>query len=210
MIRTETVSLTVIPANAYRQKLPAGGAGIVILRSDSPQPGIASLSKTSGEPILTANTPEDFFPKKAFREAIALTAGMPYKKRGAPELPGFPAEIPAAGEEEAVYEAVVDGADYQKIVDAYTDKDGKLSYALLNKELIRFAHRSSVVRDMNAKKVPYEKIRLYVAGARFRTVTGNRNLSDDQVGKIAELLDGVSPKGVFRELNEELRKMRRK
>ncbi|MBQ3707359.1 MAG: hypothetical protein II889_05540 [Clostridia bacterium] len=209
MIRTETVSLTVIPANAYRQKLPAGGAGIVILRNDSPQPGIASISKTSGEPILTGNTSAEFFPKQAFCEAIALTAGMPYKKRGAPELPGFPADVPA-DEEEAAYEIVVDGADYQKIVDAYTDKDGKLSYALLNKEFIQFAHRSSVVRDMNAKKTPYEKIRLYIAGSRFRSVTGNRDLSDDQVGKIAELLDGASPKGLFRELNEALKKMRRK
>ena len=32
MIRTDTVQLTVIPAVAYRQKLTAGGSGIVILR----------------------------------------------------------------------------------------------------------------------------------------------------------------------------------
>ena len=35
---------------------------------------------------------------------------------------------------------------------------------------------------------------------------GNRNLTDAQVLKMAELLDEVSPKGVFRELNDELRK----
>ena len=48
MIRTETVTLTVIPAVAYRQKLPAGGSGIVIVRNDREQPGIASISKSSG------------------------------------------------------------------------------------------------------------------------------------------------------------------
>ena len=57
MIRTETVPLTTIPAAAYRQKLMSGGAGIVIMRSDSAQPGIASISRKTGKPIPTANTP---------------------------------------------------------------------------------------------------------------------------------------------------------
>ena len=57
MIRTDTVTLTVIPAVAFRQKLPAGGSGVTILRYDAKQPGIASISKTSGEPIPAANIP---------------------------------------------------------------------------------------------------------------------------------------------------------
>ena len=52
MVRTELVKLTTISATAYRQKLQAGGAGIVILRGDCKQPGMATISKTSGEPIL--------------------------------------------------------------------------------------------------------------------------------------------------------------
>ena len=208
MIRTETVTLTTIPATAYRQKLPSGGSGIVILRDDAPQPGIASISKTSGEPILTRNTSAKLFPKKAFKEAMELTAGLPYRKRGIVT----PAAAPETPEEEVepALEAVVDGKDYDKIVDTYLDKSGKLSYALLNKDLIGFAHRSSKVRDMIAGKAPEDEIRLYIVGSKFRHITGNRDLTDAQILKIAELLDEVSPKGVFKELNDELRKKLKK
>lgn len=204
MIRTEVVSLTTIPASAYRQKLPSGGAGVVILRGDSAQPGIASISKTSGEAIPTHNTPADLYPKEAFQEAIAMTTGLPYKKRGAPKASPLPAEeLEEAVEPEL--EIVIDSKEYQKIVDTYTDKNGKLSYALLNGELIKFAHSSSRVRDMIKQRALVEDIRLYIVGTKFRNITGNRNLTDDQVLKMAELLDEVSPKGVFKELNDKLR-----
>ena len=67
MIRTNVVNLTTIKAVAYRQKLLSGGSGIVILREDSAQPGIASISKTSGEPIPTKNTSKKLYPVEAFK-----------------------------------------------------------------------------------------------------------------------------------------------
>ena len=206
MIRTEVVTLSVIKAVAYRQRLTAGGSGIVIIRDDVAQPGIASISKTSGAPIPTANTPADSYPKEAFEEAMTLTAGLPYSKRGPVRAEAvIPAEEPAAGEA-AAEEAVVDSADYQKIVDRYTDKDGKLSYVLLNRDMIRFIHSSSVSRKMIADGESVEAIRLYAVGAKFRSITGDRDLTDAQVLKTVELLDEVSPKGVFREFNDEIRK----
>ena len=81
MIRTATVNLTTIPAIAFRQKLKDGGSGIVILRADSKQPGIASISKTSGKAIPAKNNPAKMFPEDSFNEAIQLTIGMPYTKR---------------------------------------------------------------------------------------------------------------------------------
>ena len=51
MIRTDVVNLTVIEAVAFRQKLTAGGSGVTIFRYGIDQPGIASISKTSGEAI---------------------------------------------------------------------------------------------------------------------------------------------------------------
>ncbi len=212
MIRTEIVTLTTIPAIAYRQKLTAGGSAIVILREDSTQPGIAAVSKTSGEPITTRNTPAKLFPKAAFREALELTAGLPYHRGSAPAMPAAAPEAPQVPEEpaEPAVEAAVDSEEYGKIVDTYLDKTGKLSYALLNKDLIAFAHRSSRVRDMIARKAPEDEIRLYIVGTKFRGITKNRNLTDGQVLKMAELLDEVSPKGVFRELNDEIRKKLKK
>ena len=201
MIRTSSVKLTTLPAVAYREKLAKGGSGIVIVRSDATQPGIASISKTSGEPIPSANTSADLYPVEAFKEAMELTAGMPYRKQGKPK----PVLIEVPEEEVPEIEVVVDSSEYQAVVDAYTDKNGKLSYALLNKDLIQFVHRSSVARRVIAAGEPEEAIRAYAVGAKFCTITGSGDLTDGQALKMAELLDEVSPKGVFKELNAEIR-----
>ena len=208
MVRTNVVTLTSIPGIAFRQKLLAGGSGIVIVREDCAQPGFASISKTSGEAIPAKNNPKKMYPKEAFQEAITLTAGLPYKRQGMIKLIGkeLAEETPAEAElpEE---EVIVDGEDYQKIVDRYTDKNGKLSYELLNKDMIQFAHRSSRVRKMAEDQESVESIRLYITGTKFRSITGNSDLTDAQVLLITDLLDEVSLKGVFKELNDELRKM---
>ena len=208
MIRTNVVKLTSIKGIAFRQKLLSGGSGIVIMREDSAQPGIASISKTSGDPILTANTSKKLFPLEAFKEAISLTAGMPYRKQGKVQLKSeLPAEEPVT-EEQVEEEVVVDSAEYEKIVEKYTDKNGRLSYELLNKDMIKFAHSSSKVRKMVEDGESVEAIRLYAVGTKFRNVAGNPDLTDKQVLKMVELLDEVSPKGVFKEFNDELRKMK--
>ncbi len=207
MIRTNVVYLSVLKGIAYRQKLPSGGSGIVIIREGCAQPGIASISKTSGEAIPAANMPKDLFPEEAFKEAIALTAGLPYRKLGGVQWKGETVSETEAAPEEAVPEqVVVDSAEYEKIVEKYTDKDGKLSYALLNKDLIRFAHASRVVRQMLDEGGKQKEISRYVVSAKFRAVTGNKKLSDEQAMKMAELLDEVSPKGAFKELNGEIRR----
>ena len=206
MIRTNVVTLTVIKGVAYRQKLPSGGAGIVIVRPGEKQPGIASISKTSGEAIPADNTPKKLYPPEAFKEAIALTAGLPYKKQGAVKYKGERVEEEAAPKETAPEEVEVDSAEYRKLTEYYTDKQGKLSYALLNKDMIKFAHSSSVVRNMLAEGAKPKEISRYVIGTKFRNVTGNKDLTDKQVQKMTDLLDEVSTKGVFTEFNAEIRK----
>lgn len=201
MIRTNSVTLSTLPAVAYRQKLPSGGASVVIVRSDATQPGIASISKTSGKPIISDNTPADLYPVEAFKEALELTAGMPYRKQGKPK----PVLIELPEEEFPEVEDIADTEEYQLLLDAYTDKNGRFSYALLNKDLIQFVHRSSVARRMIAERASEAKIRAYAVGAKFRSITGNKDLTDEQALKMADLLDEASPKGIFRELNAEIR-----
>lgn len=213
MIRTNSVTLSVTPGLAYRQKLASGGSSIVILRADTTQPGIASISKTTGDPILSSNTSPDLYPVEAFSEAMELTAGMPYKKQGKPKLVAQDLEAAAAPAAEpeldmaepAEVEVIVDTNEYRALVAAFTNKKGKLSYDLINKELIQLAHRSDVVSEMIEAGEPEDAIRLYVVGTKFRNVTGNKDLSDEQVLKMAELLDEVSPKGVFKDLNADIR-----
>ena len=210
MIRTEIVELTAIKAIAFRQKLMAGGAGVTVIRYDYDQPGIASISKTSGEAIPAANTPKDMYPQEVFNEAIRLTFGMPYKKRGMVKVDKKAAveEVaPEPAEEEAEEEVVIDSRDYQKLVDHYTDKNGKLSYELINKDLIKFAHSSKTVHSMLEEGDSVKKIRTYIVSTKFRNVTGDKKLSEAQAVKMGELLDEVSPKSLFKPLDSELRKM---
>ena len=208
MIRTDIVRLTVIPASAFRQKLSAGGSGIVIMSKDGKQPGIASISKTSGEPILSPNTNESIYPAEAFREAIALTARMPYKKQSSVRSRKLTAPAETKEEAEALKEEakVAGSEDYRCIISAYTDRSGKFSYELLNKDLIKFAHTSSVARRMFEDAASVEEIRSYVVRTKFRNITGNDELSDAEADSISALLDEMNPKGLFKDLNDDIRK----
>ncbi len=207
MIRTDIVNLTVLVGVAFRQKLTAGGAGITILRYDTDQPGIASISKTSGKAIPTVNTSAELYPPEAFAEAIALTAGMPYRKRGGVKLEKKAVQEEAPAEEATEEEVLIDSGEYGKLVEHYTDKGGRLSYELLNRDLIRFAHASKTARGMVEEGKSLKAVRTYVVHSKFSTVTGNRHLSEAQALKMAELLDEVSPKSVFKALDAELRRM---
>ncbi len=210
MIRTNVVQLSVIPGIAYRQKLPAGGSGVVVIGYESTQPGLASISKTSGKAIPSVNTPVDVYPMAAFEEAIALTSGMPYKKqRPVGVIERTYAELSAPEpqtEELAEEETIVSSEEYGYVVELYTNKKGKLSYALLNRDLIQTARKSGQVKRMIADKAGVEEIRLQVVKAKLRGATRNPALTDAQVEEMVRLLDDVSPRGVFRELNAEIRK----
>ena len=161
MLRTKAVKLTVIPAMAFRVKLP-GGPSITIQRSDYQQPGIASISRTSGEAIPAANINTKMFPPEAFKEAIELTNGLPYNRTKEKRQKGIKVTKEMTKEEKEIVEEeiAIDTAEYQKIVDKYSDKKGKLSYDLINKDFIKFAKSSSVVRDLAEEGDSWDKILL--------------------------------------------------
>jgi hypothetical protein len=206
VIRTVLVELSTLEAVAFRQKMPDGHSGVVILRYDTPQPGLALLNRHSGEPDIAANTPHDLFPLEAFQEALALTSGMPYSRRGRVKLQATEAE-PVAEEAAAAEDdlATVSSADYAAVVKAYTNRKGELSYELLNKALIQAAHSNPYVAEMKAHGATLEAIRDHVVKANFEAITGNRSLTQAEVNRIVELLDAVSPRSVLREFNEDLR-----
>ncbi len=216
VIRTRLVELSSLEATAYRQKLGNGRSGVVILRNDTPQPGLALLNRNTGEPDLAPNVPPELFPLEAFREALELTSGLPYSSRGkvrhgAPVKQGQP-ESPAAAtleEQESAPEdeATVTSADYEAIVKAYTNRKGELSYDLLNKNLIQAARSNPYVAEMIGRRTSLDEIRDHVVLANFQAVTGNRALGLAEMHRIVALLDEVSPRSVLRELNDEIRRM---
>ena len=208
MIRTRAVNLSVIPAIAFRQKLSAGGSGITILRSDVKQPGIASISRTSGEAIPNKQTDLKKYPMEAFAEAMELTKGLPYKKQK--NIKANEKMFMEEHKEDDVFkeeEIIINSEDYQNIIDRYSDKNGKLSYDLMNKDFIKFAKSSSVVRDMVAEGKSAAAIRNYVISHKIKNITGNDDLTSKELKKIVELLDEVSPKGVYKDLDAEIRRM---
>ncbi|MBR3343293.1 MAG: hypothetical protein IKG34_03755 [Solobacterium sp.] len=206
MIRTDTVSLTVIPAVAFRQKLKQGGSGIVILRPEARQPGIASISRTSGDPIINQQTDQKLFPEEAFKEAMRLTLGLPYRKT-TPVKVTEDMIVKEIKEEEPEPEIKLNEEAYQAIVARYTDKSGHLSYDLINKEMIRFAKSSSIVRGMIQEGKKASVIRNYIVSNKFRNIADNDDLTNADIKLIVEMLDEVSPKGVFKEIDAEIRKM---
>jgi hypothetical protein len=220
VIRTRLVELSTLDAVAYRQKLRGGQSGVVILRSDSAQPGLALLNHQSGEPDLAANTSADLYPLEAFQEALELTSGLPYSNRGpvrspaavpgaqsATALDAQSASPELAEEPSGADLTTVNSADYQAIVKAYTNKKGEISYELLNKALIQAARSNPYVSELVARSATETEIRDHVVKANFEAVTGNRSISQAEVNAILELLDAVSPRSVLRDFNEELRRM---
>ncbi|MFM7267413.1 MAG: hypothetical protein ACKOZT_02335 [Cyanobium sp.] len=219
VIRTRLVELSSLEAVAYRQKLRGGQSGVVILRHDTAQPGLALLNHQSGQPDLAAHTPAALYPIEAFQEALELTSGLPYSSRGPvrspASLPGASAAPEAAAPEAAELAedpassdlATVNGADYQKIVKAYTNRKGEISYDLLNKSLIQAALGNPYVAEMVARGASEQEIRDHVVKANFEAVTGNRFLSQAEITAILALLDAVSPRSVLAELNAEIRRL---
>ncbi|MCL2433555.1 MAG: hypothetical protein FWD16_03440 [Clostridia bacterium] len=217
MIRTRIIELTTIPALAYRQKLTSGGAGLTLIRFDEKQPALAVIDRRSGAPVVRQPVNAEKFPEAAFAEALEMTRGLPYGKRGAvtlaskPEFLEGPEEMPESSEtpEESTVApeaalAAVCSKEYQTIVDKFTDDRGLLSYKLINRDFIQFARRSRVVANMAGEGATVEELRDYVVRSRFGAITKNRNLTPGQVEAMSQMLDGVSEKYVYRELTEEL------
>jgi hypothetical protein len=205
VIRTKIVELSALEAAAYRQRLKDGKSGIVILRYDASQPGLATVNRRTGTPEPSANTNLEMFPIEAFQEAIELTSGMPYSRRGAVKLSGNKEAVDSEESPEEL--ATVDSAEYEAIVKAYTNKKGDLSYELLNKDFIQFAKSSKIVAEMVANKASVDEIRDHIVKVKLESLTGNRELTLAQTKRIVEMLDEVSPRYVFRELNDEIIRM---
>ena len=95
---------------------------------------------------------------------------------------------------------------YSALEAYYTDKSGKLSYDLLNKDLIKFAHSSSYVRAMITNRESVETIRNYVLVMKFRHILGDKNLTEEIALELAGMLDDAYSKGAFKAFNDEIRK----
>ena len=209
IIRTGAVELTTIPAIAYKQKLTAGGSGIKIIRLDQEAEAVATIDKRTAGAVPYRKYDEALFPMEAFDEAIEATIGLPYSARGALKV-----TVSAKVNEEDVTEEadegidMVDSPEYQAIIDQYMDEKGKMNYALMNRDFIKFTAKSKIVADMLGEGKSTDEIVKFVVGSRAQTMSNSKNILDDQhTTDLIETLDEIDPRSAFKELKNYINRL---
>ena len=214
MIRTEAVQLTSIKGLAFKQKLQAGGAGITIMTPDDK--AVFTINKRDGSytPYGTVNS--GIFTTAAIEESFELTKGLPYRRLGKiskvyPDIHCDESSVELETEDEKVEIDVIASAEYKEFIAQYTDKNNKFSYQLMNKELMQFASRSSVVRKKLQENESTDSIVRYIVKSKAADLTRNRGMEDEMLTAFIETLDSMDTRSAFKELTAHLRgKMSRK
>ena len=211
IIRTTAVELSTIPAITYKQKLATGGAGIKILRMDVDATAMFTIDRRTGEPTPYGIYDTDLFPTEAVFEAQELTSGLPYTARG--KIKVNVTEYATSGDDDVLDTDadkvdMVDSPEYAAIIARYSGEDGKLNYALMNKDFIQFTSKSTIVGDMIARKASVDDIVAYVVGNRAIQLTGRRdNLTSHETVGLIETLDEINPRSAFKELALYIRRL---
>jgi hypothetical protein len=208
MIRTRIVEMSGLEGVTFRRRLTGGHTALVIQTYDGGQPGTALIDRPTGTARPAPNSRA--FPPEVWDEAVEATRGLPFTARGAVRISaamaGFGQPEPD-GQDDPDDLATVCSDDYRAIIEAYTDKRGQFSYALLNKDFIQFLKANRHVARMVAEGASVEAIRAHVVRAKVEWLTGARDLTEPQLARIVEMLDEISPKSVFRELDAEIRRL---
>jgi len=212
IIRTKVVELNEIPAIAYKLKLKSGGSGIKMHRTDKDATAFAEVDKRTGSCVLD-KIDQELFPETAFDEALELLEGLPYSARGKVKIlvsDEVEAEDVCSGDSSGdlpTTAQMIESDEFDAIIDRYSDENGKINYALMNKQFMQFAQTSRVVGDMIGKRDSENDIRLFVLKNRAAFLANKKeHLSDEEATALMEALNEISPRSAFKELNLYLRK----
>lgn len=211
MIRTTIMNLKVAPTAAYRQKLPSGGLGLVIISEN--QRAAFTIDRRSGKCIPYAETNSLKVTSALLEEALTVTRGLPFKKGKKPIYPEAE-KVSAESEtsEDSAFDTfVVDSAEYRSLLAKYTDKSGVFSYQLMNKDMIQFANRSNVVAKMIEERNSVDEIVEYIVRNKIATLSKNKELSKTELIYLIDFLDCMNIRSAFKELKAHIRlKLRKK
>jgi len=214
MVRTETVQLASIKGIAFKQKLKAGGAGITILTPADR--AVFTINKRDGSLAPYGMVDTKLFTDAVAQEALDLTRGLPFRRLGSITkvyTDNHCDETPIENETEdtKVEIDILASAEYKEFIAQYNDKNGRFSYQLMNKDLMQFSSKSSVVRKMLEEKANLEAIVRYSVKSRAAELARNRGMDDDMLIAFIEVLDSMDTRSAFKELRAFLRgKMSRK
>ena len=208
MIRTESVQLTSIKGLAFKQKLTAGGAGITIMTPLDK--AVFTINKRDGSCVPYGIADTETFNKTVITEALELTKGLPYRRLGVitkvyDDIHSDETSIELETEDEKVEIDVVASTEYKEFIAQYTDKNGRFSYQLMNKELMQFAARSSVVKKMLAEKNSADKIVKYIVKSKAADLSHNKGMDDGMLTAFIDTFDSMNTRSAFKELKAYLR-----
>jgi len=214
MVRTETIQLKTINGIAYKQKLTAGGAGLAILTPDSR--AAFTINKRDGSCVPYGKVEASIFTDTVVGEALELTKGLSFKRLGTITKVYSDKHCDEGSIEDEAGDVKVEidvmaSVEYSEFIAQYTDKNGKFSYQLMNKDLMQFAAKSSVVGKMLAEKADVETIVRYTVKSRAADLARNKGMGDDMLVAFIEMFDSMNTRSAFKELRSYLRgKMSRK
>jgi hypothetical protein len=208
LIRTEAVKTTIIPAMGFKQKLQSGGAGITIITPD--KRATFTINKRDGSCVPYGQVDTNVFTEDVINEVLELTAGLPYRRLGKitkvhVNLPCEETPVEHETEDDKCDIDVVTSAEYAAFIEKYSDKKGKFSHQLMNKELIQFAARSGVVSKKLAEKESIDSIVRYVVRTKAADLARSKKMDDDVLSAFIETIDSICNRSAFKELNAYLR-----
>ena len=208
MIRTDTVRLTAINGLAYKQKLAAGGAGITIMTPADK--AVFTINKRDGSCVPYGTVDGGAFTKNVIAEALEVTKGLPYRRLGAvtkvyDDIHSDETSVELETEDEKAAIDVLASLEYKEFIAQYTDKNGEFSYQLMNKELMQFAARSSVVKRLLAEKNSADKVVRYIVKSKAADLARNKGMDDVMLTAFIDTFDSMNTRSAFKELKAYLR-----
>jgi len=208
MIRTEAVKTTTIPGMGFKQKLTAGGAGITIITPDDR--ATFTINKRDGSCVPYGKVDTKVFTEDVVKEVLELTQGLPYRRLGKitkvhVNKPCEESPVEHELEDEKCDIDVVSSKEYAAFIEKYSDKKGRFSHQLMNKELMQFAARSGAVGKKLEAKENIDLIVRYVVRSKAATLSRNKAMDDDMLTAFIETIDSICERSAFKELNAYLR-----
>ena len=208
MIRTEAVKTTVIAGMAFKQKLQSGGAGITIVTPDDR--AAFTINKRDGSCVPFGKVDTNVFTQAVTDEVLELTKGLPYRRLG--KLTKVHKDV-SFEETTALHESedektdidVITSAEYAAFIEKFSDKKGRFSHQLMNKELMQLASKSGVVSKKIADKLDTDVIIRYIVRRKAADLTRNKGMDDDMLTAFIETFDSICTRSAFKELNAYLR-----
>jgi len=208
MIRTEAVKTTTIPGMAFKQKLQSGGAGITIITPHDR--ATFTVNKRDGSCVPYGKVDTKVFTDAVTTEVLELTQGLPYRRLGAitkvhVNKPCEESPVEHEVDDEKSDIDIIASAEYAAFIENYSDKKGRFSHQLMNKELMQFAAKSGVVGKKLAEKEDVDFIVRYVVRAKAAKLARRKEMDDETLTAFIETIDSICTRSAFKELNAYLR-----